>query len=223
LRDTIPSRSFPVVSVTLIVVNVLVFLYEFSLGQHVRALIASYGVIPVSFFGGNNLSQFPLRSQVLLTSMFLHGGWFHVGGNMLYLWIFGDNVEDRLGHVRFLFFYLVCGVAAGMTHVIANPHSSAPTIGASGAIAGVLGAYFLLYPRARVLTLLPLGIYFQIIELPAFFFLGFWLLIQSISGLASLAVRGEVVGGIAWWAHIGGFAVGAGLGQLLKRRGGRYW
>lgn len=137
---------------------------------------------------------------------------------MLYLWIFGDNVEDRLGHVRFLFFYLVCGVLAGLTHIIANPHSAMPTIGASGAVAGVLGAYFLLYPRARVLTLLPLGIYFQIIELPAFFFLGFWLLIQSISGLASLSVRGEVAGGIAWWAHIGGFAFGAALGLLLKKR-----
>ena len=153
--------------------------------------------------------------------MFLHGGWFHVGGNMLYLWIFGDNVEDRLGHVRFLFFYLLCGVAAGIAHIFTNPHSSAPTIGASGAIAGVLGAYFFLYPRAKVLTLLPLGIYFQIIELPAFFFLGFWLLIQSISGVASLAVRGEVTGGIAWWAHIGGFVAGAALGQLLKRREGR--
>ena len=205
-------------SVALIAANILIFIYEFSLGQRVRALIASYGVVPISFFNGNNLSEFPLRPQVLLTSMFLHGGWFHVGGNMLYLWIFGDNVEDRLGHVRFLFFYLVCGVLAGLTHVVANPHSPMPTIGASGAVAGVLGAYFLLYPRARVLTLLPLGIYFPIIELPAFFFLGFWLLIQSVSGLASLAVRGEVAGGIAWWAHIGGFAVGAALGLLLKKR-----
>jgi membrane associated rhomboid family serine protease len=222
LRDTIPSRRFPVVSVTLIVINVVVFFYEFSLGQRVRPLIASFGVVPVSFFGGGNLSEFPLRPQVLLTSMFLHGGWLHVGGNMLYLWIFGDNVEDRLGRVRFLFFYLACGVAAGITHVVANPHSVAPTIGASGAVAGVLGAYFLLYPKARVLTLLPLGIYFQIIELPAFFFLGFWLLIQSISGIASLAVRGEMVGGIAWWAHIGGFAFGAALGLLLKKKGGRY-
>jgi len=200
---------------------VLIFFYEFSLGQRVRPLLASYGIVPVSFFENGGLSGFPERPQVLVTSMFLHGGWLHVGGNMLYLWIFGDNVEDRLGHVRFLFFYLVCGVAAGMAHVLANPHSSAPTIGASGAIAGVLGAYFFLYPRARVLTLLPLGFYFQIIEVPALFFLGFWLLIQSVSGLASLAVRGEMVGGIAWWAHIGGFVAGAALGQLLKRREAR--
>lgn len=137
---------------------------------------------------------------------------------MLYLWIFGDNVEDRLGHVRFLFFYILCGVLSGFVHALANPHSAVPTIGASGAIAGVLGAYFLLFPRARVLTLLPLGIYFPIIELPAFFFLGFWLLIQSISGLASLAAHGESMAGIAWWAHVGGFAVGAVLALVLKKR-----
>jgi len=207
-----------VVGVSLIAVNIAVFFYEFSLGQRVRSLVTSFGVIPASVLGENYVTDVGFRPQVFLTSLFLHGGWFHVGGNMLYLWIFGDNVEDRMGRFRFLVFYLSCGVLASLAHVVANPSSNVPTIGASGAIAGVLGAYFLLYPRAKVLTLIPLGIFIQLVELPAFFFLGFWLLIQFLSGVASLAVRGQVAVGVAWWAHIGGFAAGALLLQVFKRR-----
>jgi membrane associated rhomboid family serine protease len=141
------------------------------------------------------------------TSMFLHGGWLHLLGNMLYLYIFGDNVEDALGHVRYLLFYLACGVAASVTHLALNLDSVVPTVGASGAIAGVLGAYFLLYPKAKVLTLLPIFIFIQIVEIPAFLFLGFWFLLQFISG--TVASASQNAGGVAWWAHIGGFAAGA--------------
>jgi membrane associated rhomboid family serine protease len=183
----------------------------------VTGLIAYNGVIPASFTGGE-FAGIPFRPHTLLTSLFLHGGWLHVGGNMLYLWIFGDNVEDRLGRIRFLVFYLLCGVAASGVHILANPHSTVPTIGASGAIAGVLGAYLLLYPGARVLTLIPLGFYLQVVQLPAFFFLGFWFLIQFISGAASLAARGGGAGGIAWWAHIGGFAAGIILQFVFRKR-----
>jgi membrane associated rhomboid family serine protease len=218
LRDTIPSRRFPVVGVVLIAVNVLVFIYEFSLGQEVRGLVTSFGVVPASVLGESYVTDVPFRPHVFLTSLFLHGGWLHVGGNMLYLWIFGDNVEDRMGRFRFLVFYLLCGVAASLAHVLANPSSNVPTIGASGAIAGVLGAYFLLYPRARVLTLIPLGFFLQVVELPAFLFLGFWLLIQFFSGVASLGARGQMAGGVAWWAHIGGFVAGVLFLQVFKRR-----
>ncbi|MFH0778803.1 MAG: rhomboid family intramembrane serine protease [Candidatus Eisenbacteria bacterium] len=204
------------VRTALVAVNIAVFIYEFSLGSRVGSLISDYGVIPASFYGSEYTVDLAFRPHTLLTSLFLHGGWFHVGGNMLYLWIFGDNVEDRMGHVRFLLFYLLCGVAASLAHVVADPRSPVPTIGASGAIAGVLGAYFFLYPRARVVTIIPLGFFLQALELPAFFFLGFWFLIQFVSGAASLGARGQAAGGVAWWAHIGGFVAGALLLQLFR-------
>ena len=221
LRDTIPSRSFPIVSVFLIVVNVAVFIYEFALGRGVNGFITRNGLIPVGITGAGDAAGVPFRPYTLLTSLFLHGGWLHVGGNMLYLWIFGDNVEDRLGHVRFLIFYLLCGVAASLTHVLANPVSTVPTIGASGAIAGVLGAYFLLYPRSRVLTVLPLGFYLQVVQVPAYLFLGFWFLLQFVVGAASLSA-GAGREGVAWWAHVGGFAAGAGLQYVFRKRGGEW-
>jgi membrane associated rhomboid family serine protease len=206
------------------VINVAIFIYEFSLGHRVQGLIAQNGLVPASFIGSINATgnaiDIPFRPQVFVTSLFLHGGWLHVGGNMLYLWIFGDNVEDRLGHVRFLIFYLVCGVAASLVHVLANPASTVPTIGASGAIAGVLGAYFLLYPKSRVLTLVPLGFYLQVVQLPAFFLLGFWFLLQFIVGAVSLGARNAGGAGVAWWAHVGGFAAGAGLQFVLRKREG---
>ena len=208
-------------SVSLIVVNVAVFIYEFALGHGVRDFIAQNGLIPVGIVGAGEATGVPFRPFTLITSLFLHGGWLHVGGNMLYLWIFGDNVEDRLGHVRFLFFYLLCGVAASFTHILANPASTVPTIGASGAIAGVLGAYFLLYPRSRVLTLVPLGFYLQVMQLPAFLFLGFWFLMQFIVGAASLSASGGG-GGVAWWAHVGGFVAGALLQLVFRKRGGEW-
>ncbi len=200
--------------------NVAVFVYEVALGRGVSGFIMRNGLIPVGLTGGGEVAGVPFRPYTIITSLFLHGGWLHVGGNMLYLWIFGDNVEDRLGHVRFLIFYLLCGIAASLTHVLANPASTVPTIGASGAIAGVLGAYFLLYPRSRVLTLLPLGFYLQVVQVPAFLFLGFWFLLQFVVGAVSL--RGAGGEGVAWWAHVGGFAAGAVLQFVFRKRSGQW-
>jgi len=209
------------VSVSLIVVNVAVFIYEVALGHGVNSFIMQNGLIPAGITGGGEAAGIPFKPYTLFTSLFLHGGWLHVGGNMLFLWIFGDNVEDRLGHVRFLIFYLLCGVAASLTHVVANPASTMPTIGASGAIAGVLGAYLVLYPRAKVLTLLPLGFYIQVVQVPAFLFLGFWFLLQFVVGAASLSA-GAAKEGVAWWAHVGGFGAGAALQFVFRKRGGEW-
>lgn len=208
LRDVIPSRSAPYITISLIVVNVLVFLYQFSLGTRSgQAFVVEYGLIPANFAWAN-----------VLTSMFLHGGILHVGGNMLYLWIFGDNVEDRMGHGRFLIFYLLCGVAAALAQAFTVPDSTVPMVGASGAIAGVMGAYFVLYPRSRIVTLVPIFFFIQLIEVPAIFFLGIWFLLQFLSGVGSLAAaRGEVVGGIAFWAHVAGFAFGAAMVFIFRR------
>jgi membrane associated rhomboid family serine protease len=201
LRDDIPSERVPFVSYLLIVANVLVFLYEISLGPAIQQLITHYGIVPVRF-----------EFVDLLTSMFLHGGWGHLFGNMLYLWIFGDNVEDRMGHLPFLAFYLVCGLAAGYAHVLTNAGSTLPTVGASGAIAGVLGAYLVLYPRARVLTLLP-TFPMSTAYIPAIFFLGIWFLLQVFSGLYQLSVT-ERAGGVAFLAHVGGFVAGLVFGAI---------
>ncbi len=198
LRDVIPSRTTPYVTVTIIVVNALVFVFELRLPLTDRArFIEVYGIMPAS-----------VGSLSLLTSMFLHGGWLHFLGNMLYLWIFGDNVEDRVGHGRFIVFDLTCGLAATLAQVVSNPTSVVPMVGASGAIAGVMGAYFVLFPRSRVLTLLPLFIFWQLIEVPAILFLGFWFLLQLLSGVGSVGA-GQDIGGIAFWAHIAGFGTGA--------------
>ena len=198
LRDVIPSRTTPYITVTVIVVNALVFVFELRLPLTDRArFIEVYGIVPAS-----------VGSLSLLTSMFLHGGWLHFLGNMLYLWIFGDNVEDRVGHGRFIVFYLTCGLAATLTQVVSNPTSVVPIVGASGAIAGVMGAYFVLFPRSRVLTLLPLFIFWELIEVPAILFLGFWFLLQLLSGVGSVGA-GQDLSGIAFWAHIAGFATGA--------------
>ena len=204
LRDVIPSRTTPVVTVSLIAANVTVFLYELTLGRGVEEFTRVFGLVPADF------SWF-----TLFTSMFLHGGLFHVGGNMLYLWIFGDNVEDRMGHGRFLAFYVLCGTAAALTQVFTSPDSTVPMVGASGAIAGVMGAYFVLYPRSRIVTLIPLFFFFQIVEIPAIFFLGIWFVMQFLSGVGSIAA--SATGGVAFWAHIGGFVAGVG-GVLLFRR-----
>ncbi len=208
LRDVIPSRTTPYVTVSLIVVNALVFVYQSSLGEAgATAWLLAWGLTPVSFSWVN-----------VATSMFLHGGLLHVGGNMLYLWIFGDNVEDRMGHGRFLSFYLLCGVAAALAQAWTDPDSAVPMVGASGAVAGVMGAYFVLYPQSRIVTLIPF-IFIQIVEIPAIFFLGIWFLMQFVNGLGSLAAvsRGQSVGGIAFWAHAAGFAAGA-AGVFLFRR-----
>ena len=208
LRDVIPSRTTPYVTFALIAVNTLVFLLELSLGDSVEEFILYWGLVPAAF-----------SWITVLTSMFLHGGLLHFGGNMLYLWIFGDNVEDRMGHGRFLSFYLLCGAAAALAQTAMNPDSVVPMVGASGAIAGVMGAYFVLYPRSRIVTLIPIIVFFQVVEIPAIFFLGIWFLMQFVSGLGSIAttVSGEPAGGVAFWAHVAGFVAGI-SGVVVFRR-----
>ena len=208
LRDVIPSRTTPVVTVALIIVNALAFIYELSLGEEVDPFLRTYGLVP---------AQFSLLT--LVTSMFLHGGFLHAGGNMLYLWIFGDNVEDRMGHGRFLVFYLLCGAAAAVAQTLMQPDSPVPMVGASGAIAGVMGAYLVMYPKSRIVTLVPIIFFIQLIEVPALFFLGFWFLMQFVSGVGSIAAAttGEPSGGIAFWAHVAGFVAGV-AGVYLFRK-----
>ena len=207
LRDTIPSGRVPIFNYLIIAANVVVFAYETSLSdRQTVALIAHWGLIPVHFRFGN-----------LLTSMFLHGGLLHLLGNMLFLYIFGDNVEDRLGHLRYLVFYLLCGAAAGAAQALSSPDSSVPMVGASGAIAGVLGAYLLFFPGARVVTLVPIFFFLQVLEIPAVFFLGLWFLGQFMLGVSSLGTH-AAAGGVAFWAHIGGFVSGMVLGPVLRER-----
>jgi membrane associated rhomboid family serine protease len=203
LKDTIRSRTFPVVNTTIIVINILVFLFELSLGGRIDKFIAEYGLTPVRFFWELKHSWTDAIIPVF-TSMFLHGGWLHVLGNMWFLYIFGDNVEDRVGHIGYIFFYLLCGMGAALAQATFFPASTMPMVGASGAIAGILGAYFLLYPHARVLTLVPIFIFVQLMEVPAFLFLIFWFILQFAQGAMT---HGAANGGVAWWAHIGGFVV----------------
>ena len=209
LRDSIPSRTFPYVTVLLIVINGVIFLFEMSLGKALNDFIQIFGIVPARYFqiGVEHPIALPERIFPFLTSIFLHGGWFHVLWNMWYLWIFGDNVEDHFGHFNFLLFYIIVGMVAGLVHVYLNQTSTVPTIGASGAIAGVMGAYFLLYPKSRILTIIPLFFIFPIIHIPAPFFLALWFLMQLLSGTLALGAHANY-GGVAWWAHIGGFAAG---------------
>ena len=209
LKDTIPSRTFPFINYTIILLNLLFFLYQISLGHHLEHFLYTWGVVPAQFFAPLSIGHLHLSQRILplFTSMFLHGGWLHFLGNMLYLYIFGDNVEDRLGHARYLLFYLLCGVLAAAVHLLTNHDSRVPTIGASGAIAGVMGAYFFLYPYARVVTLIFIFFFFDIVEIPAFFFLAFWFIFQFLSGTI-VATQDAMSGGVAWWAHIGGFMAG---------------
>jgi membrane associated rhomboid family serine protease len=220
LRDVIPSQSSPAVTVLLITLNVLAFLYELSLGKALDVFIMQYGAVPLRFILAGQMEEVSTVERFLpiFTSMFLHGGWLHLGGNMLYLWIFGDNVEDRLGHVRFLLFYLACGLAAALAQIYINPTSKIPMVGASGAVAGVLGAYLVLFPHSRVIALIPILFFFQIVELPALLFLGFWFLMQFLNGAISITAATYATGGVAWWAHIGGFVSGVVLGYLFPKR-----
>jgi len=213
LKDDIPSSSFPVFNTLLIALNGLVFFYEVGLGREASEFIQRFGLVPANVL---NLGIPGWGS--IFSSMFIHGGWEHIIGNMLYLFIFGDNVEDALGHVKYLLFYLLCGTAAAWGHILFNTHSAIPTVGASGAVAGVLGAYLLLYPKAGVLTLIPIGIFIRIIKVPAVLVLGFWIVLQLLFGLISLPLPGEQSGGIAWFAHIGGFFAGMLLASPFIRR-----
>src|SRR5262245_1575772 len=198
LRDVIPSRTTPYITVTIIVLNALAWFYELTLPHdELNDFLTAFGVVPAY-----------LSWPTLITSMFLHGSWSHVIGNMWYLWIFGDNVEDRVGHGRFIVFYLLCGIAAALGQVAMDPNSMLPTIGASGAIAGVMGAYFVLYPQSRVLTLIPF-IWLQIVELPAVVLLGFWFLMQIFSaGTIAMTATTHGSGGVAFAAHVAGFVMG---------------
>jgi membrane associated rhomboid family serine protease len=206
IRDALRSKNFPVVNVMIIGINVLAFLWELFQGSNLQEAFYLYGIVPLRYSSPELSARFTGFQQLLpfLTSMFLHGGFLHIIGNMWFLYIFGDNIEDRLGHIRYLIFYLLCGVAAGLVHLYTNWGSKMPTIGASGAISGVMGAYLLLHPRSKILTLIPIFFFFQFIEIPAFIFFGYWLLIQLFS--ASLTPKN--VGGVAFWAHIGGFVAG---------------
>ena len=215
LRDVIPSRTTPYITVTIIVLNAAAWLVEINLPPDVLPLfLRDYGVVPAD-----------VRITTLFTSMFLHGGWLHVIGNMWYLWIFGDNVEDRVGHGRFIVFYLLCGIAAALGQIVIDPESTLPTIGASGAIAGVMGAYFVLYPRSRVLTLIPLVIFWEVIEVPAPLLLGFWFLMQLFSAGAIAVTSSTGGGGVAFMAHVAGFLCGAGAIFVFRQpeRPEQYW
>ncbi len=209
LKDRNPTRLFPLVTVALIALNILAWLFELSLGGRLDGFIQVFGLVPARLTTAWSGEGVPLFAAVpVFTSIFLHGGWLHLIGNMLYLWVFGDNVEDKLGHGRFIFFYLLCGLAASVLHVAMDPASPIPTVGASGAVSGVLGAYLLLFPRARVLTLIPIFIFLQLAELPALVVIGIWFILQFVNGMISMGMDTAGMGGVAWWAHIGGFAAG---------------
>lgn len=213
IGDFNPRRHLPVATILLVVTNVLVFLYQLLLPEEaLDRLVLTSAMIPLRvtryWDAGAALS--------LVTSMFMHGGWMHILGNMLYLWIFGDNVEDVLGAGRYLLFYLAAGIVAGLTQIAANPSSNIPTLGASGAVAGVLGAYMVLYPRARVRTLVFLGVFLRMVELPALVLLGFWFLLQLFNGVSSMMTMSS--GGVAWFAHLGGFVAGILVGLLARPR-----
>jgi len=226
LRDTARSPGTPVVNYSLIVICGTLFLYEVTLGDQLEAFLYRYGLIPAQLSSTVRHGSLSLAAVgSVFSSMFLHAGWLHLTGNMLFLYVFGDNVEARLGHGGYFTFYLLCGAVAATAQVASAPGSQVPMVGASGAIAGVLGAYFLLYPRARILTLIPLFVFFPVVEVSAFFFLAFWVLLQVAQAYLSGGM-GATESGVAWWAHAGGFAAGAaflplfllaGKGRRIKR------
>ena len=226
LKDDVAARRFPFVTIALIALSAVAFVAELEMGEGVVRFMDRAAVVPVLYTGTDRalgpvdalVTSFdPDLGRRVLVSLFLHAGWAHILGNMLYLWIFGDNVEDRLGHFRYLIFYLACGWTASYAHIWSQPASSVPSIGASGAIAGVLGAYITLYPRARVVTLVPLGFIAPLVQVRAVLFLGFWFLQQFLLGAFDLASPGGEGGGVAWWAHIGGFVAGFVLVRLFRR------
>jgi membrane associated rhomboid family serine protease len=227
LKDDVPSATVPYVTIGLIGLNVLVFLYQASIGmggdpRAAEAVVFEFGATPCRLTGACPVpGDFPSPIATIFTSMFLHGGLLHVGGNMLYLWIFGDNVEDTLGHARYLALYVVAGVAAALTQIAASPRSSVPMIGASGAVSGVLGAYILLFPFAGVHMLVVFGFFARVVRWPALVVLGLWIIVQALSGILTFSAAawgGGEAGGTAWFAHIGGFLAGMALLFLMRRR-----
>lgn len=211
LRDDIPSSRRPVITYFLVGLNTLVFFYQLSLGSGLNDFFVTYGAIPAKILTGTSL-------YTLFTSMFMHGGFLHILGNMLYLWIFGDNVEDTLGKFWFIIMYLLSGLVGSFAHILVSPNSGIPMIGASGAVSGVLGCYIMLYPKARVLALVPIIFFIRIIMLPAYIFLGFWIFLQMIYGVGTIGGSG----GVAYFAHIGGFAVGIIFGLIFKKKQQRF-
>lgn len=219
LKDDIPSRRFPFVTYSIIAVNIVVFMFEATMSkEQLQAFFELVAVIPAEYTAFLRGEPVPLLKLLAapFASMFLHGGWMHLFGNMWFLYLFGDNVEDAMGHSRFLLFYLLTGLAATVAHIFVNPLSPIPIVGASGAISGVVGAYFLMFPTARVLTLVPIFFFVDIVLLPAVVFIGMWFLFQFWSGLLSLAV--PHLGGVAWWAHIGGFITGLILAPIMREK-----
>lgn len=217
LRDSARSRSFPYVNIIIIILNLVVYINEVMLEPYqLNQFFYTYGLVPADVM--NAIYTGAALTPVLvnfITATFVHGGWFHVLGNMLFLWVFGDNVEDRLGHGKYLLFYLAAGVAGGVAHIMTNPASTVPVVGASGAVAGVLGAYIIAFPRSRILALVPLFIIFFLTEIPAVVFIALWFVLQLFNGVASL---GGAATPVAWWAHIGGFLIGVLLIKMLAPR-----
>ena len=212
IRDEIKTRIVPVVNYALIAANVLMFLYMLSMGSGVETWVQRNALVPINISSGLDLGDL----KALLMSMFMHAGWMHLIGNMLYLWIFGDNIEESLGHVGYLVFYILGGAAAALAHILTAPGSQVPAVGASGAVAAALGAYLVLYPHSRVFTFIPLGFFSRLTLVPAIVVLGLWFVLQLFSGVASLGASDG--GGVAFWAHIGGFVFGVLVGLLFKGR-----
>jgi membrane associated rhomboid family serine protease len=209
IRDQIPTHRVPIVNYLLIALNVLVFIFMWLAGPNQEALVYQFALIPANMADGLDVGDI----TDVFTSMFMHAGLLHLGGNMLYLWIFGDNVEDSMGPIKYIIFYLIGGGVASLTHILTNPSSAIPTVGASGAIAAVLGAYLVLYPRSRVLTFIPLGYFMRLTLVPASIVLILWFVLQLFNGVLSLGASD--VGGTAFWAHIGGFVAGLVLAKLF--------
>jgi membrane associated rhomboid family serine protease len=216
LRDTTRSNSFPVVNTILIISNVIVFLYEISLGQGSNRFIFQHGLIPELLFSSTNVAIVE-RFSPAFTSLFIHGGLLHLLGNMLFLYVFGDNVEARMGHLSYLAFYVICGFSAAIFQTLTNIHSMIPMIGASGAISGVLGAYLIFFPKSRILTLLPIFFFIQLIHIPAALFIIVWFIFQFVSGMATLPAK-PGIGGVAFWAHVGGFVAGLILARFFQKK-----
>lgn len=216
LKDELRSTTRPYVTYLILAANVAVFIYETALGRNADDFMLRFGAVPLNIFHSPN----PAGYLTIISSMFIHANFMHILGNMLFLWVFADNVEDRIGHVKFLIFYLVCGIAAALAQGLTAPDSPVPLVGASGAISGVLGAYILFYPRARVMALIPLGFFMRMTYLPSIVFLGIWFLIQLLVGIVSIGAKG---GGVAYFAHIGGFAAGLLFAlpfKIFKRKNG---
>jgi membrane associated rhomboid family serine protease len=221
LRDINPTERFPIVTLILVILNIVVFVYELALGSlGSEIFVNTYALVPANLFATVPRTPHSIPAfATLFTSMFLHGGFLHIAGNMLYLWIFGNNVEDAMGRIRFVIFYLLCGVFAAYAHALANRDSLIPMLGASGAISGVLGAYLILYPRARVVTLVFFGFYIRTMEIYAMVVLGFWFVLQFLNALMTSGSRG----GVAWYAHVAGFLAGILLIGLFKRKDVPFW